>query len=140
MDGPVNLYRLREVPDQVDRPALKYPPLQPSLPAGVVLQPVYDRTELVDKTIATVSRNLLEGALLVIAVLFALLGNLRAALITAAVIPLSMLATSSSMSASPASASTIPLGVAAVYKPGTSSISWLSAAAITPPIEVRVPA
>jgi len=63
------------------------------LPPGVRAKAVYDRTALVDRTIATVSRNLVEGALLVIAVLFLLLGNLRAALITAAVIPLSMLFT-----------------------------------------------
>ena len=62
-----------------------------SLPPGVSATPVYDRTALVDRTIATVARNLGEGALLVIAVLFVLLGNLRAALITALVIPLSML-------------------------------------------------
>ncbi|MCK9490215.1 MAG: CusA/CzcA family heavy metal efflux RND transporter [Xanthomonadales bacterium] len=64
-----------------------------SLPAGVAANPVYDRTALVDRTIATVSRNLVEGALLVIVVLFLLLGNFRAALITAAVIPLVMLFT-----------------------------------------------
>src|SRR3546814_8412065 len=57
------------------------------LPEGVRAHAVYDRTQLVDRTIATVQKNLLEGALLVIAVLFLLLGNLRAALITAAVIP-----------------------------------------------------
>ncbi|MEL0137937.1 MAG: efflux RND transporter permease subunit, partial [Halieaceae bacterium] len=67
--------------------------IRPSLPEGVRLETVYDRTTLVDKAIATVEKNLLEGALLVIVVLFLLLGNLRAALITAAVIPLSMLAT-----------------------------------------------
>ncbi|WP_368563952.1 efflux RND transporter permease subunit [Pseudoxanthomonas sp. UTMC 1351] len=64
-----------------------------SLPAGVSAKPVYDRTTLVDRTIQTVSKNLIEGALLVIAVLFLLLGNFRAALITAAVIPLAMLFT-----------------------------------------------
>ncbi len=64
-----------------------------SLPPGVKANPVYDRTALVDRTIKTVSRNLVEGALLVIVVLFALLGNFRAALITAAVIPLAMLFT-----------------------------------------------
>lgn len=64
-----------------------------SLPAGVSANPVYDRTALVDRTIATVSKNLVEGALLVIVVLFLLLGNFRAALITAAVIPLAMLFT-----------------------------------------------
>jgi len=62
-----------------------------TLPPGVEAKPVYDRTTLVDKTIATVSKNLLEGAVLVVAVLLALLGNWRAALLTAAVIPLSML-------------------------------------------------
>ncbi len=64
-----------------------------SLPPGVKANPVYDRTALVDRTIETVSKNLIEGALLVIAVLFLLLGNFRAALITAAVIPLAMLFT-----------------------------------------------
>ncbi len=68
-----------------------------SLPDGVVATPVYDRTALVDRTIATVAKNLVEGALLVIAVLFALLGNFRAALITAAVIPLAMLFTLTGM-------------------------------------------
>jgi cobalt-zinc-cadmium resistance protein CzcA len=63
----------------------------PSLPDGVVIDPIYDRTDLVEKTIKTVEKNLLEGALLVIVVLFLLLRNIRAALITAAVIPLSML-------------------------------------------------
>ncbi|MFC3815123.1 efflux RND transporter permease subunit [Lysobacter sp. GCM10012299] len=64
-----------------------------SLPPGVVATAVYDRTALVDRTIATVAKNLAEGALLVVVVLFVLLGNFRAALITAAVIPLAMLFT-----------------------------------------------
>jgi cobalt-zinc-cadmium resistance protein CzcA len=64
-----------------------------SLPSGVKAISVYDRTALVDRTIKTVSKNLIEGALLVIVVLFLLLGNIRAALITAAVIPLAMLFT-----------------------------------------------
>lgn len=64
-----------------------------SLPKGVTAQPVYDRTALVDRTIATVAKNLIEGAVLVIAVLFLLLGNFRASLVTAAVIPLAMLFT-----------------------------------------------
>ncbi len=68
-----------------------------SLPAGISATPVYDRTTLVDRTIATVRKNLAEGALLVIVVLFALLGNFRAALITAAVIPLAMLFTLAGM-------------------------------------------
>lgn len=62
-----------------------------SLPAGVTMRPFYDRTELVDRTIATVEKNLLEGAILVVVVLFVLLGNLRAALIVAMAIPLSMM-------------------------------------------------
>ena len=62
-----------------------------TLPAGLEARTVYDRTALVDRTIKTVQTNLIEGALLVIAILFLLLGNIRAALITAAVIPLSML-------------------------------------------------
>jgi len=68
-----------------------------ALPEGVVAVPIYDRTALVDRTIKTVETNLVEGALLVIVVLFLLLGNIRAALITAAVIPLSMLMTITGM-------------------------------------------
>src|SRR5690606_10120673 len=80
------------------------------LPDGVKVEAVYDRTALVDKAIATVEKNLLEGALLVIVVLFLLLGNLRAALITAAVIPLSMLATITGMVRSGVSANLMSLG------------------------------
>lgn len=65
--------------------------VQKSLPEGVTLEPVYSRTDLVDKVLHTVRTNLLEGALLVIAVLFAFLGSLRAGLIVASAIPLSML-------------------------------------------------
>src|SRR5205823_575691 len=68
-----------------------------SLPAGVVAHTVYDRTVLVDAAIETVKKNLLEGAIFVIVVLVALLGNIRAALITAAIIPLSMLFTITGM-------------------------------------------
>lgn len=81
-----------------------------SLPAGVVVEVVYNRTSLVDKTIATVQKNLLEGALLVIVVLFLLLGNIRAALITAAVIPLTMLATLTGMMQAGISANLMSLG------------------------------
>jgi len=81
-----------------------------SLPVGVIAQTVYDRTTLIDKAIATVRTNLLEGALLVIAVLFAFLGNLRAAVITAAVIPLAMLFTFSGMVANKVSANLMSLG------------------------------
>ena len=64
-----------------------------SLPEGVTARPVYDRTALVDRTIHTVAKNLIEGAILVVVVLFLLLGNVRASLVTAAVIPLAMLFT-----------------------------------------------
>ncbi|MFT3799935.1 MAG: CusA/CzcA family heavy metal efflux RND transporter [Burkholderiaceae bacterium] len=81
-----------------------------TLPAGVFAKVVYDRTPLVDRAIGTVRNNLLEGAVLVIAVLFAFLGNLRAALITALVIPLSMLFTLTGMLASGTSANLMSLG------------------------------
>jgi cobalt-zinc-cadmium resistance protein CzcA len=81
-----------------------------SLPSGVTAKPVYNRTSLVEKAITTVRTNLLEGALLVIAVLFALLGNLRAALITAAVIPISMLMTLTGMVQVGVSANLMSLG------------------------------
>ena len=81
-----------------------------SLPAGVKAVTVYDRTVLVDKAIATVKKNLLEGAVLVIAVLFLFLGNLRAALITAMVIPLSMLFTFTGMVTYKISANLMSLG------------------------------
>ncbi|MCC7292780.1 MAG: CusA/CzcA family heavy metal efflux RND transporter [Phycisphaerales bacterium] len=68
-----------------------------SLPPGVRVKPVLNRTKLVDATIKTVQKNLLEGAVLVIAVLFLLLGNIRAALICASAIPLSMLMTATGM-------------------------------------------
>lgn len=68
-----------------------------ALPPGVKAVPVYDRTDLVERAIGTVSKNLVEGALLVIVVLFLLLGNIRAALITAAVIPITMLMTITGM-------------------------------------------
>jgi cobalt-zinc-cadmium resistance protein CzcA len=81
-----------------------------ALPEGVIATPIYDRTELVDRTIQTVQTNLFEGALLVIAVLFLLLGNIRAALITAAVIPLSMLLTISGMVTNRVSGNLMSLG------------------------------
>jgi cobalt-zinc-cadmium resistance protein CzcA len=80
------------------------------LPIGVTARAVYDRTDLVDRTIATVQKNLLEGALLVIAVLFLLLGNIRAALITAAVIPLAMLMTITGMVQNKISGNLMSLG------------------------------
>lgn len=81
-----------------------------SLPPGVEATPLYDRSTLVDHTIATVRDNLLEGALLVIVVLFLMLGNLRAALITAAVIPLAMLMTITGMVRLGVSANLMSLG------------------------------
>ena len=65
--------------------------IQATLPEGVTVTPVYERTDLVDQVLHTVKENLLEGAALVIAVLFVFLGNLRAGLIVASIIPLSML-------------------------------------------------
>jgi len=82
----------------------------PALPRDIVIEPVLDRTRLVDATIATVARNLSEGALLVIAVLFLLLGNLRAALIAALVIPITMLMTSFGMLRVGVSANLMSLG------------------------------
>ncbi|MCL1500295.1 CusA/CzcA family heavy metal efflux RND transporter [Xanthomonas nasturtii] len=81
-----------------------------SLPKGVTATPVYDRTVLVDRTIATVAKNLTEGALLVIVILFLLLGNFRAALITALVIPLAMLFTLTGMARGGVSANLMSLG------------------------------
>lgn len=65
--------------------------IKKNLPPGVTIDPFYDRTDLVRKTIQTVAKNLTEGGLLVIAVLLLLLGNLRGGLIVSAAIPLSML-------------------------------------------------
>ncbi|MFK4874011.1 efflux RND transporter permease subunit [Novosphingobium sp. ZW T3_23] len=81
-----------------------------SLPPDVVVQPVLNRTELVNATIRTVARNLGEGALLVIVVLFALLGNFRAALIAAMVIPITMLLTGFGMLRVGVSANLMSLG------------------------------
>lgn len=81
-----------------------------SLPPGIVIRPALDRTELVEATIKTVEHNLLLGALLVIAVLFFALGNARAALITALVIPLSFLFAASAMNRFGISANLLSLG------------------------------
>ena len=90
--------------------ASKLEQINKSLPVGVVAVPVYDRTHLVDKAIATVKKNLIEGAILVIAILFLFLGNIRAALITAMVIPLSMLFTFTGMFSNKVSANLMSLG------------------------------
>jgi cobalt-zinc-cadmium resistance protein CzcA len=81
-----------------------------SLPEGVHAVTVYDRTVLVDKAINTVKKNLLEGAILVIVILFLFLGNIRAAIITATVIPLSMLFTFTGMVSYKVSANLMSLG------------------------------
>ncbi len=81
-----------------------------ALPVDVVAKPVLNRTELVNSTIATVARNLAEGAVLVIVVLFVLLGNFRAALIAALVIPVTMLLTSIGMLKAGVSANLMSLG------------------------------
>lgn len=97
----------RTVSQAVD---LKMKEINRNLPEGVQAVTVYDRTILVDKAIATVRKNLLEGAILVIVVLFVFLGNLRAAIITAAVIPLAMLFTFTGMVHYQVSANLMSLG------------------------------
>ncbi len=81
-----------------------------TLPDGITADPVYDRNVLVDKTIATVQKNLLEGAVLVFVVLLVMLGNVRAAILTAAVIPLSMLFLITGMVENKISANLMSLG------------------------------
>lgn len=97
----------RAVSQAVDK---KMVAINRTLPAGVQAVTVYDRTVLVDKAIKTVKKNLLEGAVLVIAVLFLFLGNIRAAIITAMVIPLSMLFTFTGMVTYKVSANLLSLG------------------------------
>ena len=84
--------------------------IQKSLPVGVRIRTVYNRSDLVNATIATVEKNLFEGAILVVAVLFFALGNFRAALVTALVIPLSMLMTITGMVQNGLSANLMSLG------------------------------
>lgn len=84
--------------------------IQRSLPQGVVIETVYDRSSLVDKAIKTVAKNLIEGAILVIVILFIFLGNFRAALITACIIPLTMLFTLTGMAEQKISANLMSLG------------------------------
>jgi cobalt-zinc-cadmium resistance protein CzcA len=90
--------------------AKKLVEIQSSLPPGITAAAVYDRTGLVDKTLKTVQTNLLEGALLVVVVLLLFLGNIRAALLTAAVIPIAMLMTITGMVQSKVSANLMSLG------------------------------
>jgi cobalt-zinc-cadmium resistance protein CzcA len=84
--------------------------LNKSLPVDIVATPILDRTKLVNATIRTVATNLAEGALLVIVILFLLLGNFRAALIAALVIPITMLLTSMGMLKAGVSANLMSLG------------------------------
>ncbi|MAQ99275.1 MAG: CusA/CzcA family heavy metal efflux RND transporter [Oceanospirillaceae bacterium] len=81
-----------------------------SLPEGIVASAAYDRTGLVEKTLDTVTMNLTEGALLVIVILFLMLGNIRAAILTALVIPLAMLMTFTGMVQTRVSANLMSLG------------------------------
>jgi cobalt-zinc-cadmium resistance protein CzcA len=97
----------RTVAQRVDK---RLDEIAASLPDGVTARPIYDRTRLVEATIATVEKNLVEGALLVVVVLFLILGNFRAAFITACVIPLSMLITVTGMVQTRISANLMSLG------------------------------
>src|SRR5450830_534322 len=97
----------RAVSQAVDKKMIE---INRSLPKGVHAVTVYDRTVLVDKAINTVKKNLLEGAVLVIAILFLFLGNIRAAIITAMVIPLAMLFTFTGMVQYHVSANLMSLG------------------------------
>ena len=90
--------------------AAKLEEIKISLPDGITVAAVYDRSILVDKTLKTVQTNLLEGALLVIVILFFFLGNIKAALITAAVIPIAMLMTITGMVQTQVSANLMSLG------------------------------
>ncbi|WP_343623371.1 CusA/CzcA family heavy metal efflux RND transporter [Roseateles puraquae] len=97
----------RTVSQAVDK---KMEEINKNLPAGVHAVTVYDRTTLVDKAINTVKKNLMEGAILVIVILFLFLGNIRAAILTAMVIPLSMLFTFTGMVNQKVSANLMSLG------------------------------
>jgi len=92
------------------RAAQKLEEINRYLPEGVIARIVYDRTSLVDRTIDTVRKSLTEGAILVVVILFLFLGNIRAAFITALVIPLSMLFTATGMAINKLSANLMSLG------------------------------
>jgi len=96
--------------DVVERVKAEIDQLQKSLPPGVTIEPLYDRTHLIDHTLNTVLHNLAAGGILVVLVLLALLGNLRGGLIVALAIPLSMLFAANVMLASGISASLMSLG------------------------------
>ncbi len=97
----------REVAHDVER---KLEALRPTLPVGVTVEPFYDRTDLVDRTIRTVATNLIEGGVLVVVVLLLLLGNIRGGLLVASVIPLSMLGAFIAMRAAGLSGNLMSLG------------------------------
>lgn len=94
----------------VDRVRTRVAQIQPTLPEGVTIVPFYDRTELIRSTISTVARNLAEGGILVIVVLFLFLRNLRAGLVVASLIPLSMLVAFLGMRATGLSGNLMSLG------------------------------
>src|SRR6185369_178071 len=93
-----------------DRVKARLEELRPTLPAGIRIEPFYDRSDLVNRTIRTVATNLTEGAVLVILVLLVLLGDLRAGLIVAVTIPLAMLFAITLMSLTGASGNLMSLG------------------------------
>lgn len=96
--------------DVVNRIKEKIPTIQKSLPADIVIEPFLDRTDLVDRAISTVEKNLIEGALIVIFVLVVFLGNFRAGLIVASAIPLSLLFALGMMNVFGVSANLMSLG------------------------------
>ena len=89
--GVVMMLKGKNASEVIDGVKERIKLIEKSLPQGIEIQPYYDRTELVDRAVNTVSKNLIEGGLIVIFILVLLLGNLRAGLIVASVIPLSML-------------------------------------------------
>ncbi len=94
----------------VEEAKVRLAEIQPSLPDGVTTEVIYDRAELINRTLQTVVSNLFEGGALVIVVLFVMLGNIRAGLIVALAIPLSMLIAANLMTATAISASLMSLG------------------------------
>jgi len=89
--GVVMMLKGENAHEVVDNVETRIESIQKSLPEGVKIEPFLNRSDLVGRSIGTVSRNLIEGALIVIFILVLLLGNLRAGLVVASVIPLAML-------------------------------------------------
>ncbi|MCZ2394423.1 MAG: CusA/CzcA family heavy metal efflux RND transporter [Chitinophagales bacterium] len=108
--GVVMMLKGENSNEVVKRVKAKLPTIQKSLPEDVVIEPYLDRTDLVNRTIKTVEKNLLEGALIVIFVLVVFLGNLRAGLIVASAIPLSLLFALGMMNVFGVSANLMSLG------------------------------